>query len=393
MIRRIAVPLLRQLAGMYPVVTVTGPRQSGKTTLCRQTFPEKRWVSLEALDTREAARADPRGFLASVQEGAIIDEVQNVPELLSYLQTEVDERPEHGRFILTGSQHFGLVGRVSQTLAGRTGVMELLPLSTDELSLFEGAPTELFSTLWQGGYPRIAEQRIPADRWLQDYFATYVQRDVRQVASIGDLEAFTTFVRLCAGRTGQELNLSSLGADAGISQPTARAWLSVLEATYVCFRVPPWHRNLNKRLVKAPKLHFVDVGLACHLLGIRTPDQLALHPLRGALFESFVASEIAKARLHRGFPLSLFHFRESKGTEVDLVVERGHDIVAVEAKSGATVGSDFFDELDRFAALVERSSEHRPVTKVLVYGGSDQSTRTGTRVTPWNHIHNVDWDG
>lgn len=319
--------------------------------------------------------------------------MQNVPELLSYLQTDVDERPERGRFILTGSQHFGLVEHVAQTLAGRTAMMELYPLSHDELTLFDGSPTELFSTMVQGGFPRIAHEQLPSDRWLADYFATYVQRDVRQVAAVGDLSTFTTFVRLCAGRTGQELNLSSLGRDAGVSQPTARAWLSVLEATYVCFRLPAWHRNVNKRLVRAPKLHFVDTGLACHLLGIRTAEQLALHPLRGAIFETWVVSEILKARAHAGQAKTLFHFRDTKGVEIDLVVERGDDIVAVEAKSGSTVASDFFAQLERFDALVSASNEHRRVTRVLVHGGRDETTRTNTHVTPWNRIHDVTWDG
>jgi predicted AAA+ superfamily ATPase len=198
---------------------------------------------------------------------------------------------------------------------------------------------------------------------------------------------------LCAGRTGHELNLAALGRDAGVSQPTARAWLSVLEATYVCFRLPAWHRNMNKRLVRAPKLHFVDTGLACHLLGIRTPQQLSLHPLRGALFETWVASEVLKARSNLGAPSTMFHFRDTKGVEIDVVVERGDDIVAVEAKSGTTVASDFFKHLDRFTDLVGESTEHRPVTRVLIHGGTDAGTRTGTRVTPWNRVHTMDWDG
>jgi len=355
--RNLAGPL-RDLAKRYPVVTVTGPRQSGKTTLCRATFPDTAYVSLEPLDEREFARTDPRGFLRLYADGAVIDEVQHVPGLLSYLQAEVDERPMPGRFILTGSQHFGLSAAVSQSLAGRTGVLYLLPLSLDELRRFPSPPTGLFATLWSGGYPRIFDQGLPPDRWLADYTTTYVQRDVREVLNVGDLQAFTTFLQLCAGRTAQEVNLSSLGADAGVSHNTAKSWLSVLEASFICFRVPAWHRNLGKRLRKAAKLHFVDSGLACRLLGIRTAEQLIHHPLRGAIFESWVASEAYKARAHRGLDPSLFHLREDRGAEIDLVVEAADEFLLVEAKSGATVVPDahrpVYVEIGPAASLVRR---------------------------------------
>ena len=254
MIPRTLEQKLLELAGYYPVVVVTGPRQSGKTTLCQIAFPGKTYVSLETLDTREFAISDPRGFLAQYADGAIIDEIQHVPALLNYLQSDIDARPEPGRFILTGSQHFGLSQSISQSLAGRCGILVLLPPSLEELRAFPSAPADLFSVLWQGAYPRIYDRDIPAHQWLADYTTTYVQRDVRQVINIGDLQVFSGFLKLCAGRTGQEINLSTLGSDAGVSHNTARAWLSVLETSYIIHRLPAWHVNVRKQVVKAPKL-------------------------------------------------------------------------------------------------------------------------------------------
>ncbi len=300
MIDRNITPQLRALAGHYPVVALTGPRQSGKTTLCRAVFPDRPYVSLEALDLRAFAQEDPRGFLAEYQDGAVLDEIQRVPGLLSYLQTEVDERPEPGRFILTGSQHLGLSESIAQSLAGRCGLLTLLPPSLDELTRFPNAPDDLYTLLWQGAYPRIYDRGIPAHQWLADYLATYVQRDVRQIVNVGDLQTFSGFLRLCAGRSAQEVNLSALGADAGVSHNTARAWLSVLETSFVLHRLPAWHANLRKQLVKAPKLHLFDSGLLCYLLGIQEPAQLRLHPLRGAVFESWAVAEVYKAQTNQG---------------------------------------------------------------------------------------------
>lgn len=382
---------LRELATYYPVVTVTGPRQSGKTTLCRDTFPEKRYVSLEPLDERDFAQSDPRGFLAQLSAGAIIDEVQHAPGLLSYLQAEVDARPDRGRFILTGSQHFGLSQGIAQSLAGRTGVLHLLPLGLDELRRFPKPPGGLFETLWQGGYPRIHDQGIPADRWLADYVATYVQRDVRQILNIGDLQTFTTFLRLCAGRTAQVLNLSALAADAGIAHNTARAWLSVLETSFLVYRLPAWHRSLTSQMVKSAKLHFFDTGLVCHLLGIREAQQLVHHPLRGAVFETWVAGEIYKARVHRGLAPDLFHLRQQRGIEIDLVLDAPGRIVLVEAKSGATVPPDAFKSLNAAAAHLESGQVHRPVARVLVYGGDSGQARGEGRVLPWSEILEPGW--
>lgn len=393
MVPRTLEPKLLALARRFPAVTVTGPRQSGKTTLCRAAFPDKPYVSLEAPDVRQYATEDPRGFLRDHRDGAILDEVQRAPELLSYLQPLLDERPAPGHFILTGSANLGLLQAVSQSLAGRTALLNLLPLSLEEVRRFPGRPDDLFSLLWHGGYPAIFDRHLgPAD-WLSSYVGTYVERDVRQILNVGDLLAFQTFLRLCAGRSAQLLNLSALGADAGVTHATARAWISVLEASFVAYRLPPFHSNLTKRLVKTPKLHLYDSGLLCFLLGIRNPDQLREHPLRGAIFETWVASEVVKARLHRGQAASMSFYRDRKGAEVDIVVEMGRSIVAVETKSARTVAADFFTGLDAMSALIGSERRGRQFRRVLVYGGEARQQRTGVTVLPWSMVDRYDWTG
>ncbi len=389
MINRRLQTKLQELAGYYPVVVVTGPRQSGKTTLCRMAYPDRRYVSLEAFDIREFARTDPRGFLNEYSDDVIIDEIQQVPELLSYLQSEIDERPRTGRFILTGSQHFGLSESISQSLAGRCGILVLLPPDMEELSAFPSAPSDLFTLLWQGAYPRIYDYGIPAHRWLADYTNTYIQRDVRQTMNVRDLQAFSGFLRLCAGRTAQELNLSSLGADAGVSGNTVRGWLSVLETSYIVHRLPAWHANVRKQVVKAPKLHFLDSGLACYLLGIREPGQLLLHPQRGAIFESWVVSEIYKTLAHSGERPNLFHYREARGAEIDLVIDKGDELAVVEVKSGATVSKDFFKNLDFFYDRMKEAERFRGLKSFVVYGGEDSQNRSNVRVLSWRDIRRV----
>ncbi|MBK8246875.1 MAG: ATP-binding protein [Gemmatimonadetes bacterium] len=391
MIVRDAASRLIELARLYPVVTVTGARQSGKTTLCRSTFPALPYVSLEPLDTREFARVDPRGFLASYPAGAIIDEVQRAPEFTSYLQAEVDERPTPGRFILTGSQNLAGSASVAQSLAGRTGVLELYPPSWGELQRFASHPTALLEVLWSGAYPRIFDRTIPPQQWLADYVATYVQRDVRQLLNVGDLRAFTNFVRLAAGSTACEINLSRLGGDAGVSHNTVKAWLSVLEASYLFFRLPGWHTNARKQVVKSPKLHVIDSGLACYLLGIRSPEQLQSHPQRGAIFESWVAAELLKQGAHAGSAVSLWHYRDATRLEVDLVIDAPPDVVLVEAKSGATVASDFTDGVERLAHSLEPSMPSGRMRRAVVYGGDAAQRRGATEIVPWRAIDSVDW--
>jgi predicted AAA+ superfamily ATPase len=390
MIRRVLEDKLRALSARFPVVTVTGPRQSGKTTLCRATFSHLGYVSLEAPDVRAYALQDPRGFLASHRKGAILDEVQRAPDLLSYLQGEVDERPEPGRFVLTGSANFALLQSVSQSLAGRTALLHLLPLSLEEIRSFGPVPDDPWEVLWRGSYPAVFDRGLEPGDWYGSYVGTYLERDVRQILNVGDLLAFQSFLRLAAGRTAQMLNLSGLGSDCGVTHGTARSWISVLEASFVAHRLPPLHSNLGKRIVKTPKLHFYDTGLVCYLLGIRSADELRGHPLRGAIFETWVAAELLKAYHHRGTVPALFFFRDRKGQEVDLVLDRGLDLLAVETKSAQTVAEDFFAGLDILERVAPAS---RPWRKIVVYGGRERQERSRGLVLPWAEIAGFDWIG
>lgn len=382
---------LRRMAAKFPVVTVTGPRQSGKTTLCRAVFPDKPYVSLEAPDVQAFARSDPRQFLAERRDGAVLDEVHRVPELLSYLQPMVDERRGAGRFILTGSANFALLHSIGQSLAGRTALLELLPLSLVEVRRFPAPPTDLLDLLWRGSAPAVYDRELAPDEWYPSYVATYVERDVRSLLNVGDLAAFQTFLRLCAGRTAQLVNQSALGADAGVTHATAKAWLSVLEAGYIAWRLPPFHANLTSRLVKTPKLHFFDTGAICYLLGIRSPAQLREHPLRGAIFETWVAAEVRKVRVHQGLPPNLSFYRDRKGNEVDLVLERAADILAVETKSGQTVADDFFAGLQAFASGLATARPRRRVRPFVVYGGTEAQRRSAGTVIPWSALDAHDW--
>ena len=383
-------PHVLALARAFPLVTITGPRQAGKTTLCRQLFPDKPYVSLEALDQRAFASTDPRGFLASYAGGAVIDEVQRAPDLLSYLQVEVDARPAPGRFVLTGSANLLLLESVSQSLAGRTGLVTLLPCSRPEYERFPGGAPSLWPQVWGGGFPAIPDRHLAPVDWFDTYVATYLERDVRHITNVVDLSAFQTFLGLLAGRVGQLLNLSQVGADSGVTHNTARAWLSVLEASYVAFRLQPFHANLRKRLVKAPKTYFYDTGLACYLLGIRTPSQLETHPLRGAIFENYVVCEVLKAGLNAGRRPRMSFFRDHQGHEVDLLVERGDSVAAVEIKSGQTISSDYFDDL-AWLARQDLGPGRLPLTPVLVYAGQERQSRTQAAVLPWFAVHESPW--
>ncbi len=391
MIKRVLESRLRALSRKFPVVTVTGPRQSGKTTLCRAVFADKPYVSLEAPDVQEFARRDPRAFLAQHPEGAVLDEVQRVPDLLSYVQVIVDEHPGAGRYILTGSANFSLLQSLGQSLAGRTALLELLPLSLEEIRRFPEPPSNLFDLLWRGSYPATYDRELAPGEWYPGYVSTYLERDVRNLLNVGDLVAFQSMLRLCAGRVGQLLNLSSLGADAGITHGTAKSWLSVLEASYVAWRLQPFHANVSKRLIKTPKLQFMDSGLVCYLLGIRSPEQLRDHPLRGSVFETWVAAEILKSRTHRGLQPNLSFFRDRKGTEVDLVIDVGRRLLAVETKSGQTVAGDFFTGLESFASLVASSPLRREARSFVVYGGEQGQRRSSATVVPWSQLDRCEW--
>jgi len=366
----------RSLFAKYPILTVTGPRQSGKTTLCRKAFPELEYVNLESPDRREFAIRDPRGFLGGLGTGAILDEIQRAPELVSYIQEVVDESRRNSMFVLTGSQQFRVTEAISQSLAGRTGILRLLPFSIAESALLR-PDLDTESMLHVGFYPRIYDQDLDPTQALGDYFETYVERDVRQISEIRNLTGFRTFVRLCAGRVGQLLNLQGLGNDAGVSHTTARDWLSVLEASYIVFVLPPLHANISKRLIKSPKLYFFDVGLAAYLLGIENKKQIFTHPLKGSLFENLVVIEALKHRYNRGRRSNLHFYRDSAGNEVDLVLSYADLHVGIEIKAGTTVGGGFFDGLHRLSkALPEPLA-----SQMLVHGGDQEFTREGVIVT------------
>jgi len=386
---------LESAARQLPVVTLLGPRQSGKTTLAKQTFPAHRYVSLEQPDERDFAAKDPRGFLAAQGGGPVIlDEVQRVPDLMSYLQGEVDADETPGRFILTGSQNLLLMENVSQSLAGRTAILRLLPLTLSELL---GTPSmdpallttqctskrpdnaSLWKLIWSGFYPRIHAHGIDPRRWLADYQRTYVERDLREVLKVMDLDAFDAFLRLAAARTGQELNLNEIATDAGITQPTARQWMSALRTGFICTWLPPHFQSYRKRIRKRPRLHFCDTGLVCYLLNIHSPEQLMQHPLRGAIFETFVVGELMKAFENRGLEPPLYFWRDATGHEIDVLMDLGSELVPIEVKSGATVPSDALNSLKWWLDLPGNNN-----TKgVLIHGGDRAYVTGGIAVRPW----------
>ena len=382
MIPRQAAPVLQKLALGYPILAITGPRQAGKTTLVQTTFPDKRYLSLEDPDQRAFAEEDPRAFLARLPQGAILDEAQRCPALFSYLQTRVDAEKKMGQFVLTGSQQFGLLSNITQTLAGRVGMVQLLPFSLQEMQRGELAIHDLDDLMWRGMYPTVHDRQLAPEHWFANYLVTYVERDVRQLIEVQNLSLFQRFIKLCAARCGQLLNLSSLASDCGVSHKTVNAWISVLEASYVVFLLQPHHQNFGKRLVKTPKLYFVDTGLAAYLLGIRDPQHLSIHSARGALFENFVISELLKRRYHQGLPSNLFFWRNNAGDEVDLLIEKGDQLVPVEIKSGQTFTSDFLAGLQKWMRLAGETC----LAPRLVYGGEENMSHSGVLVQSWKAI-------
>jgi predicted AAA+ superfamily ATPase len=381
MIERTLTAKIVALAQKFQVITLTGPRQSGKTTLVRAAFPALSYVSLEEPDMRQIALTDPRGFLTNYPAGAILDEIQNAPDLFSYIQRLVDEN-RLVQFILTGSSNFLLMERISQTLAGRTAVLHLLPFSFAELK----PGTESYESLvFKGRYPRIYDRDIAPTDFYPAYIQTYVERDVRLIKNIGDINAFIQFTRLCAGRIGQLLNLASLSSDAGISPNTAKAWLSVLESSYILYRLQPYYRNFNKRLVKSPKLYFHDTGVACSLLGIRDEDQVTLHYMKGALFENLIINEFIKRNFHRGDNREPYFWQDNHGKEIDCLLVDGEKVTPIEIKSGKTLSTSYLDNLKYWRPLASLPEDRGYV----VYGG-EQSMQTGAGTfVSWRHLERI----
>ena len=378
-------PILHTFSDQYPVITITGPRQSGKTTLCTKAFPDKPYANLESPDIRQFAIDDPRGFLAQYPDGAVFDEIQRAPDLVSYLQPMIDEDQRGGLFILTGSQQFEVSNTINQSLAGRTALIRLLPFAMSEIKKAYDMPN-IDGLIYHGFYPRIWDKQLNPTQALGDYFETYIERDLRQLITIKDLNLFQRFIKLCAGRIGQLLNINSLANDVGVSHTTARNWLSILEAGYIVFLLQPYHRNISKRLVKSPKLYFYDVGLAAFLLGIENEKQMLRDPLRGSLFENMVIAESLKFRHNNGKRSNLYFYRDSKGNEVDLLMVYGADIFPIEIKAGMTATRDYFKGLKHFSNIFPNNI---PGGSGIVYGGQEVQVRTDVSIVPFDQLDHL----
>ncbi len=400
MIKRHLQSVLENSANWFPVISLTGPRQSGKTTLAKATFTQAHYVSLEDPAQRNLALEDAKGFLSQFgSDQVILDEAQRVPDLFSYIQGIVDEHNILGQYILTGSQNFLLLEKISQSLAGRCAIHHLLPFSKSELLGKKATDLEtiahivksprkkkitakLFDTLWTGGYPRIYDKQIPPQHWLTNYVQTYIERDVRSIVNVSDLETFTRFLRLCAGRSGQILNLQSLGNDCSIDGKTVKSWLSILETSFIIKLLRPYHKNFNKRLIKSPKLYFLDSGLLCYLLGIQKPNELLMHSSRGVIFESWVIAELYKNYYHTGKQPYMYYFRDSNNNEIDLILEHGAKTIPIEIKSGQTINNNFFKGLNFWSKLTGLANS----PAVLIYGGDSPSVFKNIRILPWHML-------
>jgi hypothetical protein len=376
MYQRAITPILQRFASIYQVVSITGPRQSGKTTVARMLFPNLPYVSLENIDVRASALQDPRAFLARYAEGAIFDEIQNAPELLSYMMQIVDENQKPGQFIITGSQNFAISNTISQSLAGRVGIITLLPLSTTELN----EPTITWhEAAIRGGYPKLNQLKLEPHEFYPSYIQTYVERDIRELKNIGNLTTFKNFIQLCAGHIGQTINYTSLAAAAGIGVTTAREWLSLLEASYIIFRLPTYYKNLNNRRIKMPKLYFYDTGLAVHLLGIESIQQLDNYYRKGAIFENLIILELTKQKLNQGRVPQLSFWRDYNGTEIDLIFEDRGEIKAIEMKTGSTCHTDYIKNLETFKTLEPSAKSY------IIYTGVPGGFATTTLVS-WRDL-------
>ncbi len=387
MINRQLEPSLLKVAAQLPVVAVLGPRQSGKTTLVKATFSEHRYISLENPDQRRFALEDPKGFLENYKNpaGIILDEFQNVPEILSYIQEIVDREQKPGYFILTGSQNFLLLEKITQTLAGRIGLLTLLPLSINELRCDNLLPESIYTLIFKGEYPRLYAYSIDIEMWYKDYITTYIERDVRQIVNITDLTLFRNFLELCAGRIGQVLNITSLANDTGITTKTAQSWLSLLQASYIIYTLQPYYKNFSKRIIKSPKLYFYDTGLACSLLNIESDQQLMSHYLKGGLVESLLITELIKSYYNCNKRPRVYFWRDSHGNELDILIERADNLIPVEIKAGKTINSDFFKGISYWDKLFpDRSNKG-----YIIYTGDENQTRSKAQVLSWKNIYSI----
>jgi predicted AAA+ superfamily ATPase len=371
--------LLTHMLEKFPVVSLTGPRQSGKTTFLKHTFPQLQYINLERIDQREMISSDPVGYLKDLGSGVIFDEAQNMPELFSYIQVISDERNKPGQYILSGSQSFLLNKHISQSLAGRTYISHLYPFDVKELKTLHHQ--NLYTSIIKGAYPRIYDQNIDPEDFYPSYIQTYVDRDIRTLRAIENMSAFTRFLALCAGRIGQVLNISSLANDTGIAVNTAKSWLYLLESSFIIYLLRPWYKNFNKRVIKAPKLYFMDTGLACSLLNIHQPETIKTHHLYGALFENLIIAEIIKYSNHKGIQPKVYYWRESNGTEIDCIIEKGPDkITAIEIKGGQTFNRDYLKNLAQFRSY----SKTLDIESILIYTGEKISKIYNISVSSWN---------
>ncbi|WP_320462651.1 ATP-binding protein [Pedobacter sp. CFBP9032] len=381
-VKRQITHIIKKQQSKFPILALTGPRQSGKTTLLKELFKDYRYISLENPDIRAFATDDPNGFLKEYSENVILDEVQRVPSLFSYIQTKVDESKKMGQYILSGSQNFHLLNSITQTLAGRVALFKLLPLDFEELKAAELLEDDYAQALFKGFYPAIFDRDIDPKVFYTNYIQTYVEKDVTELLNVKDLKAFRTFLGLCAGRAGQLLNISALANDCNISQPTAKAWLSILESSYLIFLLQPYHQNFNKRLVKSPKLYFYDTGLLSYLLGIRSADEMILNRLKGSLFENLILAELQKKNYHQYTHLDYYFWQDSNGNEIDILLKNYNGFDVFEIKATETISTELFKQMDRFAELAAPEE----VKKTLIYGGRQNQNRSKYQVQSWKDI-------
>ncbi len=380
MIRRVIENKILEMATKYPIIAITGPRQAGKTTLSKLIFQNYRYVSLETPDVLEFAKKDPRGFLAQYDKHVIFDEIQNVPELFSYIQTIVDESGMEGQFILTGSQNFLMLEKITQSLAGRVYIYNLLPFSQEEIK--SKYQISLNETILKGGYPRIYDKDISPEDYFPSYIQTYIERDVRSIFNIKDLPNFISFIKICDARVGQLFNASSIANELGVDYKTIQNWLNLLETSFILYRLQPWHVNFNKRIVKTPKIYFYDTGLVCHLLGITKESDLDIHFIKGAVFENYIITELVKQTWNSGKSLRHFFWRDNTGNEIDLLIEKGTELELIEIKSAQTIKQDFFKNLNK----IEKLATDYNVKKSILYAGVEKRKQFETNILTWENL-------